>query len=309
MTEPLGAPPAPPPRAAPDPSSPGASTYVALCVHTLISATTYLAAKRATAEIPPVTLTLVRLLLSGALLSVIVLVTPGRKLPPKGARLPMLGLGFLAGPVNQGLFLTGLAASKPAHAALLYALTPVGIYLYMLGLRQERFSPRRMAGIGVAFAGVLVLLFGRGLDAATGPMLGDFLILLAVVAWVVYSAEGRRLVSTHGPVRVTAWTMTAGALWGLPALPFVGDRHALAAASTTALLCLGFIVVFTSVIAYLLWYYALSRMAASKAAVFSNLQPVATALLAWAVLGDAMNWEIGVGGALVLLGVRITQRA
>lgn len=56
-------------------------------------------------------------------------------------------------------------------------------------------------------------------------------------------------------------------------------------------------------------YYALSRMTASRVAVFANLQPVATALAAWAVLGDPITWEIVAGGALVIAGVRMTQRA
>ena len=41
-------------------------------------------------------------------------------------------------------------------------------------------------------------------------------------------------------------------------------------------------------------------------AVFSNLQPVATALAAWLVLGERIGWEVGVGGVLVLAGVRLT---
>jgi drug/metabolite transporter (DMT)-like permease len=61
--------------------------------------------------------------------------------------------------------------------------------------------------------------------------------------------------------------------------------------------------------AYFLWYFALGRAPASRVAVFNNLQPVMTALAAWAILGDPLTWEIGVGGALVLLGVRAAQRA
>ena len=64
----------------------------------------------------------------------------------------------------------------------------------------------------------------------------------------------------------------------------------------------------TSLVAYALWNYALSRVESSRVAIFANLQPVATALLAWAVLGEALSWELGVGGALVLAGVRLAQR-
>jgi drug/metabolite transporter (DMT)-like permease len=70
--------------------------------------------------------------------------------------------------------------------------------------------------------------------------------------------------------------------------------------SATTLACIAYLGVLTSVVAYLLWYYALSKAAASKVAVFSNLQPVATAIAAWAILGEALTWEIAVGGVLVL---------
>jgi drug/metabolite transporter (DMT)-like permease len=63
----------------------------------------------------------------------------------------------------------------------------------------------------------------------------------------------------------------------------------------------------TSVVAYVLWYFALARMEASKVAVFSNLGPVLTAIGAWAFQGERITWEIFVGGLLVLAGVRFTQ--
>ncbi len=43
-------------------------------------------------------------------------------------------------------------------------------------------------------------------------------------------------------------------------------------------------------------------------AVFSNLQPVVTALLAYLFLHDPLHWELAVGGLLVIFGVRQTQR-
>jgi drug/metabolite transporter (DMT)-like permease len=65
----------------------------------------------------------------------------------------------------------------------------------------------------------------------------------------------------------------------------------------------------TSVVAYLLWYYALSKVPASRVAIFSNLQPAATAIAAWLLLNESLHWELAVGGVLVLAGVRLTQTA
>ncbi|MFL5322516.1 MAG: DMT family transporter, partial [Myxococcaceae bacterium] len=131
---------------------------------------------------------------------------------------------------------------------------------------------------------------------------------VAVVAWVFYTADGKALAERLGPMRATAWTMIAGALLSFPFAPLVFKSAAVFHASVVAISCIAFLGVVTSVISYLLWYYALSRMQASRVAVFSNLQPVATALAAWLVLGHELVWEVFVGGALVLVGVRLTQR-
>ncbi len=80
-----------------------------------------------------------------------------------------------------------------------------------------------------------------------------------------------------------------------------------AGASLLAKGSLAYLGLGSSVLAYLIWFAALGRTDASKVAVFSNLQPVATALAARVALGEAIGWEVVVGGALVLLGVRLTQ--
>lgn len=281
--------------------------YFALTVQTAISAGTFLVAKRAMAEVDPLTLLIARFLLSGLIFCAILWLTPGARLPPRRTWKTILVLGFLAGPLNQVMFFFGLSRSVPAHAALLYALTPLGVYVYGLLRGKERVSIKIVVGIALALLGVLVLLLGRGLRAAAGPLLGDLLILIAVIAWVLYTAEGKALISEHGPLRSAAWTMTMGSLYILPLSFFFFDVRSIAVSSLAVQLGILYLALLTSVVAYLLWYFALSRMTASKVAIFANLQPVATAVAAWALLGDKLTWEIAVGGALVLMGVRAAQ--
>src|SRR5262249_2375165 len=75
---------------------------------------------------------------------------PSPAVPPRHTWGRVLYLGFLAGPINQGFLFWGLERSTPIHAALFYALTPLGVYLYALLRRQERPSRRRVLGIAVA---------------------------------------------------------------------------------------------------------------------------------------------------------------
>jgi drug/metabolite transporter (DMT)-like permease len=281
--------------------------YAALLLQVTINAGTYLAGKRAMMELPPVTVVLWRFLLSATVFCLLIAFTPGPKLPPRSEWRRVLMLGLLAGPINQMLFFYGLSRSTAAHAALLYALTPLGVYLLSLARGHERPSSRATLGIFTALAGVVVLLLGRGLASAGGSLLGDLLILAAVSAWVVYTTEGKPFAATHGPVRATAWSMVAAALLLVPVMPFALDPVSTLAVSTPALGSIAYLALLTSVVAYLIWYYALSKVPASRVAIFSNLQPVATALAAWLLLGESLHWELAVGGVLVIAGVRLTQ--
>ena len=285
-----------------------AIVYAALSLQTALSAGTFLAAKRALQEIDSFELVILRFAISGAVFAGLLVALPGRVLPPARALPRIALLALLGGPLNQGLFFVGLARSVPAHAALLYALTPLGVYLYLLARGRERSSGRRLAGIAVACAGVLVLLLGRGLAAASGPLAGDLFILLGVIAWVLYTAEGMDLIAEHGSLRATAWTLGGAAVMAVPAAPFILDPGRLAAASGVVVASILYLGVLSSAVSYFLWYFALSRMDASRVAVFANLQPPATAFAAWIILGDPITWEIVAGGVLVIAGVRIAQR-
>ncbi len=283
--------------------------YVALSFQVLISTGTYLAGKRAMAELPPMTVVLWRFILSASVFALLLAFTPGLKVPPRSEWRRVLFLGLLAGPINQMLFFSGLARSTAAHAALFYALTPLGVYLLSLVRGHERASSRATTGILTAFGGVVVILLGRGLAQAQSTLTGDLLILAAVVAWVVYTTEGKPFAGTHGAIRATAWSMIAAALLSLPLAPFVLLPERTLAASPQALGSIVYLGLLTSVVAYLLWYYALSLVPASRVAIFSNLQPASTALAAWLLLGESLHWELAVGGVLVIVGVRLTQGA
>lgn len=280
----------------------------ALVAQTAIAAATYLVAKRAMVELHPLSVVLYRFVLSGVLFAGLLSCLPGPALPSRADFKKLFVLGVLAGPLNQGLFLVGLEASLPSHAAFLYSLTPIGVYAVALVERRERFSWQTGAGVLVAFVGVLVLLLGGGLASAARVMLGDLIILPAVLAWVLYTTEGKKLSSEVGPIRATAWTMISACLCTLPLAPWYLRWGSLRAASLAAWGCIGFLSVATSVFSYLLWIFALSRAPASRVAVFSNLQPVVTALAAWALLGHALTWEVAAGGALVLGGVQMARR-
>jgi drug/metabolite transporter (DMT)-like permease len=81
-----------------------------------------------------------------------------------------------------------------------------------------------------------------------------------------------------------------------------------AALSREAWWGLAFLVVFGSVISYLLFAYVLTELAASRAAAFNYLQPVIASALGIWVLSERLTSKVLIGGALILAGVYLTER-
>jgi drug/metabolite transporter (DMT)-like permease len=287
--------------------------YGGLLLHTVLSAGSYLCGKSALREIPPLPLGLLRFLGASALLAPMLLRVrpPGQRLPPRCDWPRLLVLSFVVVPVSQGFFLTGLALSSAAHAALLYTLTPLFVLLLAQALLREFPGARTAIGTLIALAGTLYVLAWRGLDLSRGPLVGDLLLLVAVIAWAFYTAEGRALVTAHGPIAVIAWTLIAGTAMYLPlgaaSLVVPGTMHRIVHASGGAWLGVVYLVLITSVVAYLLWYWALAHLPAARVAVFTNLRLLAPAVLAHLFLGEHVTPQF-VGGALVVIsGVVLAQ--
>lgn len=284
------------------------AVLAALLGQSFISAGTHLAAKSATGVLPATTLLPLRMVFSALLYALILSQLSDRRWPPRALWGWLLGYGFLTGPMNQGLFLLGLQHSRATHASLLYALTPVGVYLLGVARGTEASRPRRWLGIALAFSGVLVLLLGRGLAEERSLFFGDLLLLGAVVAWVFWTTNSRAFATDYGGVRTAGWTMLAGGLWALPMLPFAAEPDALRAAPGHVWLSLTYLVVMTSVVSYALWNYALARIESSRVAVFANVQPVLTSVAAWAVLSEPLGWSWAACTVLVIVGVRLATR-
>lgn len=220
----------------------------------------------------------------------------------------MWGLGFLAIPMNQGFFLFGLQWTTTGHSALLYCLTPLLVMVMAARQLGEPITVGRTVGILVAFGGVLLVLFERGLTFAPGQLRGDVLVFIAVVAWAYFTVLGKPLIRKYGAVVVTARAMTYGTLLFVPVGLVAVSNFSPSTVSPQAWAGLLYCAIVTSVIAYTLWFWALHYIDAARVAVFNNIQPVVAAFVGWCLLDEAITPAFIVGGLLVVAGVLLTEK-
>ena len=228
---------------------------------------------------------------------------PGRVRLAREDRGRVLLLGFIVVPVNQGCFLFGLQHTTATHASLLYALTPLVVFLMARRVLGEGNGGQKLIGIAMAFAGVAVILLERGLAHELTVAAGDGIILVAVTAWAAYTVLSKPLLTRYPPLVVTSWVIVAGSLMFLPAAVLPGAFPPAEKLTPPVLGGILYLAIGTSVIAYGLWLYALRRLEASRVAIATNTQPVITGVLSWLIFGERFSPAFLLGAALVLAGV------
>ena len=166
-------------------------------------------------------------------------------------------------------------------------------------LAGDRIPAARWLGAGIAFLGLMTLLWPTG--AAAPPLTGAALMLAAAVGWGCYSLLGR---GSRDPLAVTAGAFLlalAPALLVLGLAPGQIDGPGVALALVSGAV--------TSGLGYALWYSLLPRLAPSVAAVVQLTVPVIAALAGALLLGETPGLRFALAAALVLGGVAVAIRA
>ncbi|MBI3194006.1 MAG: DMT family transporter [Ignavibacteriae bacterium] len=281
--------------------------YFVLIFQQLLASGTHIVAKIVVRDIEPLTLTLLRSVIAGSGLLFYMWVKGTRLQFEHHDKKKILWLSFLAIPLNQFLFLAGMKYSTPANAALLYGTTPAVVLVLSHYLGNERITVRKGIGVLVAMMGIIIIVFERGIDFRSEYTFGNLLFVLAVLAWGLYTVQGRTMTLKYGAFSTSTATMIFGGVFFLP-IGLIGavkfDYSILTITHVGGLLYLAFA---TSVLSYYLWYYALERVEASKVAIFSNIQPVLTTTFAVFLLGQELTPAFFIGGFLALSGVILTQ--
>jgi drug/metabolite transporter (DMT)-like permease len=218
--------------------------YLILVFQQLIASTTHLVAQDVTQHTDPLVVLLFRASIASIALGALIAIRKSSKDLPiaRSDKWRLLVVGLLNVPINQFLYLEGVKRTSPANSALLYAMTPLFVFLLTLGVHRERASWKKWVGIGTAFCGVVLIMMEHGAEQHPSYMDGNILIFIAVIAWSLYTFLGKPLVEKYGAVRITALNMIIGTIAYLPFGLIFGDVsaiHAIAGVDWLRILYLG----------------------------------------------------------------------
>lgn len=212
----------------------------------------------------------------------------------------LLGVSF-----NQILFIKGLSLTTAINTTVLTATIPVFTLAAAVLLKREAFSARAAVGIALAGAGALTLLNAQGFDWSSASFRGDLLLIANCISYSLYLVLSRPVLARYHFVTFTAAVFRYGAvLIVLLALPELA-RFEPGRVPSSAWLSLAGVILFCTVVPYLLNAWALARTRASHVAFYVFLQPVVATALAIPILGEQLSAKTALAALLILAGLGV----
>jgi len=260
--------------------------------------------KLGVAQVPPIELSTIRFALAGLLMLAIARAT-GAPLGLQRWKLIVVAGAFGMFGYNALVFVALTIAPASDGALIVPTINPV-LTVLLATFIGERLTANKIAGLVIATAGaVLVIAAATGLTFTGQRLTADLLFLGGAAVWSIYATIGA-ITTRHGsPLGVTAIAALSGAAMLFP-LGFLEKGYAdVPSWPAGAWLDIGYLVVFATTIAFVLFYWAVQRFGAGMASMVSYLVPIFALVQAVTILGEQPALLEVVGGAVILVGVRV----
>lgn len=256
----------------------------------------------------PVSLVLMRLIISSSLLLAVSLALRKLQVLKKKDVKNFLLLTFFQPFLYFLCESYGISMVSSTLAAVIIStiplFSPIGAY-FLLG---ERISLVNFIGILISVVGVTMVVFHAGFSNIDVSVPGVLLMLVAVVAAIGYAITIRRLGNRYNVFSIVTYQNTLGILFFLPLFFWLDFKQFITVTPTRSVIVpLVSLGIFSSTVAFILFTYVIKKLSISRANVFTNAIPVLTAIFAYFILGEELTPVMLMGIAVVILGVLVAQ--
>lgn len=225
-------------------------------------------------------------------------------------------IGALGSSVNLGLYFWGINFTTAIEATIIYSFSPILIVFGGVVLLKEKLTKLGIIGLITTLLGFCIVVFHpllqSGTESAVGTsFVGNFLVLLSVLAWASYSLISKNLFNhdksgeRFSPVFITFISFFAGAITLIPfGMYEIWTAQIDYVRAAPGILYMTF---FSTVVAYTFFEYGVKKIDVSRASLFQYIQPVFTIPIAMVFLGEKFSVYYLIGGALLAAGIYLSE--
>ena len=229
--------------------------------------------------------------------------------------IPLFVLGGLFQPFLYFIFETYTYQSfaSPTIAEAMLSTQPIMAPILALIILREKVTRNNVVGILLSTVGMLLLLLVGANNFALGNPWGVLLAIVTVSMSVGYTIILRRIPTRYSSLSIVFYVQLVAlvlfyAVWGVFDRQSLQDTIAPLSADITPVVAVGYLAVFASVTAFILFCYTVRQIGVTRANVFNNVRPVFTALLMWVIFDERLPIWKWVGIIVIVIGLFISQK-
>jgi drug/metabolite transporter (DMT)-like permease len=222
----------------------------------------------------------------------------------------IIAAAFFGVAFNMLTFFKGLSLTSPISAAVIMVSTPMIVLTLSAIIMKERMQKRMVFGIILGLIGTaFLILYGKSIGSATNAGLGNFLVLVNAISYGFYLIIVKKLMDKYNAFTFVKWIYLFGFIM---VLPFGWSQFQTVDWALVPMdICwkIGFVVVFSTFLTYLLNLLSMKELKPTTVAVFIYLQPLFATIFAISLGKDELSL-VKIGSAvLIFVGVYlVTQK-
>lgn len=216
-------------------------------------------------------------------------------------------LGVAGHFLHVGMVTYGIHWSTAFSSSLILACGPIFTLLILRVMGLEKLHKAQIAGVAVAFGGVLIFLSDKLLSGNWRATGGDLFLLVAASFFSYYTVAAKPLIERHGGVVTMAYATLLGSvpvvLFALP----TGLSAPWGSVSLVVWVSLVWSVTISAFMGWLVWGWVNAVRGVARTAPLMYLMPPVAGLVAWLFAGEQYTSIKLAGAGLTLVGVALAQ--
>ncbi len=225
--------------------------------------------------------------------------------------LRIAGAAFLGMCINMLMFFKGLQLSTPINSGVIVTLTPIIILILSAFFLKEKLTLFKFLGIVLGFTGAIILiLYGNTTQVLNAPNipLGNTMLLINATSFGAYLVMVKPLTKKYSTITLMKWMFLIGIFYTFPVTYSEFSEVSWTTLPFEAIWRMGFVVVGTTFMTYMLNVYALKTLPPTAIGAFTYLQPLITILYAVITGNDILDGVKILACLLVFVGVYLVSK-
>ena len=213
-------------------------------------------------------------------------------------------ISFFGIALNQVMFFEGLNLTTPINASIIMVGVPIVVLFFSHIIIGDKLTLNKIIGIALGTAGAAYLILQSGsLSLSSNTFVGNMFVVVNVTSYGLFLVLVKPLMAKYSPLTIMKWVFLFGLFYVTPVSLnlVIGADYGII--PTNIWLSIGFVIIFTTVFAYLLNNYSLKALSPTVNSAYIYLQPILTSVIAISFGKDNLTYVEVIAALLIFIGV------